>query len=93
MHWPVVVSVATGWARVQDSADEYCQDQRTKCDYQREHRLLLSAANGTMEQMPKCGVRRAEPFHSMRTVAAEAYLPPWWTPNLPRRAAAGCLAK
>ena len=69
---PVVVGVATARARVEDRAGEYCQGQRTKCDYQREHRLLLSAANGTMEQMPKCGVKRAEPFHTMRTVVGEA---------------------
>ena len=65
VHRPVVVGIATLPARVEDRADEDCQRQRTKCDYQREHRLLLSAANGTTEQMPKCGMQRAELLHTM----------------------------
>jgi len=63
VHRPI--GVATLPTRVEDRADEYCQGQRTKCDYQREHRLLLSAANGTTEQMPKCGMQRAELLHTM----------------------------
>lgn len=49
----IVVGTVTLRARVEALASEYCQGQRAKCDYQREHRLPPSAANGTMEQMAK----------------------------------------
>jgi hypothetical protein len=62
---PVVVGVATVPARVEDRTSEYCQGQHSQCDYQREHRLLLSATNGTMEQMPERGTEGAETFHSI----------------------------
>jgi hypothetical protein len=51
-------------ARVEDRAGDYCQDQHAKCDYQREHRLLLSAANGRVEQMAKWRAERAEALQS-----------------------------
>ena len=68
---PVVVGVATGRARVEDRAGDYCQGQRDKCDYQREHRLLLSAANGHDRADAEVRGERVEPFHTMRTVVRE----------------------
>jgi hypothetical protein len=59
-------------ARVENRAGEYCQNQHAKCDYQREHRLLLSATNGTIEQMTEWRAEGAEALHSMWAVLASS---------------------